>query len=279
MHVTRMRAGYYAAQVTGIPGTDGTPAIDRYVITHVREGWEVGTWRGNVLVTTVKRYRDAKGYLSGIESDNLRAIGDFTCDVCGDYAQVMHVSAEGDHKRCPECETRVGEIINRPVAKPSVTQVATMAGKAWDAGMVEEMPVVTRGSLFVTREDAGTYVREMTDAAAHFLLFTLTDIDTGESLDAGGWAPDYTDAFPADQREQLESDVVGFIRYAWPYLSADNLAPQQAGRDFIAVSHGIDSGFDLGKHGDALSELARPFGFDPMVSVTDDDSEETRYYC
>jgi hypothetical protein len=290
MDVTRMRAGYYAAQVKGIPMPDGNSnmvkadAVDRFVIQHNREGWQVGTWRGNVLVTTQRTFGDAKAYLSEIEAANLATIRDYTCDVCQVFSGRIHTTPvdSGEIKRCDACESAVVAILEKPVKRPTVSQVADMAAKAWDAGLVEELPGhKTPGQIRYgyagTWVGVDEYTRDMVTAGAEFLLWTLSDGDGGP-FPVYAYSPDYADAFPEGNRAELESDIEGFLRYAWPYLAKDEISPLCAARDFIAVSHGIDSGFDRNPHGDALSELARTFGFDIEIELTSEDTGETVYY-
>jgi hypothetical protein len=278
MHVTRIRAGYYAIEITGIPGPDAEPVSDMYVAVSVGKSWQVGTWRGNVMITTAKTLRACKAHLAEIESANLATIASYTCDRCHKYAQVMHigyVSATDTtpvSKRCPNCERDVLAIIARKVMRPTVYQVATMAGKAYDAGIVTDMPGNTRSASWV---DTWEYTQDMVSGAAEFLLWTLTD-DDGRSFDVNAYAPDFTSALSADNLAELESDVEGFVRSAWPYLTRDGISAGMAARDFIAVSRGIDSGFDRNAHGDQLCELARPYGFD--VLVTTDDDGQVAYY-
>jgi hypothetical protein len=274
MHVTRIRAGYYAIEITGIPGPDAEPVSDMYVAVSVGKSWQVGTWRGNVMITTAKTLRACKAHLAEIESANLATIASYTCQRCGKFAQTVHVipTPTGEVSRCNGCERDVLAIIDRPVTRPTAYQVATMAAKAWDAGLVEDMPGNTRSASWV---DPWEYTRDMVSGAAEFLLWTLTD-DDGGSFDVNAYAPDFTSALSAGNLAELESDVEGFVKSAWPYLTRDGISAGMAARDFVAVSHGIDSGFDRNAHGDQLCELARPYGFDVLVTA-DDDGRVTYY--
>ena len=148
------------------------------------------------------------------------------------------------------------------VTKPSVMQVAAMAGKFWSADLVDA----------VNGTDRAMYVALMLSAAAHTALGTDTEHSddaegTGEHKSevddyAAGYAPDYEETLPADARAELESDVASFVSMAWPYLSADKIRPDDAGHNFHLSRNGHGTGFwDRGyAHGAELHELAKTFG-------------------
>jgi hypothetical protein len=144
-----------------------------------------------------------------------------------------------------------------------------MASKFWDAGIV----------ALVAQIWSRDYVDTMITHAAGCALWADAEHDddtegTGEYASEiddlrVSYTPDYADALPPDVLAELRSDVEGFVSMAWPYLSSDNITPEQAGHDFQLTRNHHGTGFwDRGyKHGDALTTLAHTFGtFGLMVT-------------
>lgn len=145
----------------------------------------------------------------------------------------------------------------------STDDVADMAAKFWNADLVEYMP----GKIW-PHEYVDTMISHAANAALWADSYHMEDTEgTGElgsEIDEfrAGWTPDYEDSLPADVLAELTSDVKGFVRLAWAYLSADKIDASQAGHDFHLTRNHHGTGFwDRGtEHGSELSDLAQSFG-------------------
>lgn len=156
----------------------------------------------------------------------------------------------------------------------SLSAVQDVAGKLWDEGVVER----------IGEFDASDYSSRMLTATAETMLWT----DASHDDDAEGtgkynseiqelrlgYSPDYEEALPPGARAELDSDVTCFLRWAWPYLSRDEVTPEHAGHKFQLARNGSDAWDGKGAHNDQLDTIAGGAGaFGLQVTGHGDESD------
>ena len=159
----------------------------------------------------------------------------------------------------------------------TVDDVADFAGKMWDAGLVE----------YVGKTYASEYLDRMLTATVETLLWADAEHDCPDARETGdcehrdelrfGYAPTYEDALKTEDRRALAADVEGFVRGAWPYLSADGIEAEQAGHDFHLSRCGHGTGFwdRGGDHNNDLDWLADTYGTIGVFWSDNEDGEVT----
>jgi hypothetical protein len=160
------------------------------------------------------------------------------------------------------------------------SKLADMAAKWWDAGLVEE----------INGYDADSYVNQVMHASVTALFWADCrgydkTLANELSEDADVELPDAYLEYDADNldsgdREILQSDAEGFVRYAWPWLVQRGTEPNQVGHDLHLTRNGHGAGFwdgNYGDAGDALTELSKPFGSISVQVGLDDDGDAVEF--